>query len=108
MALTSKQEAVKFLAEVPTQYVFWCSDGRILRSMEELGKALATMSDETFAYHANTAKNDFSTWVEDIIGDEKLARDLQKARTRAQAASVTANRIDYLTAKLPKQMIKTA
>ena len=83
--LTLKQEAERFLAEVPQEYVFWCHDGRTLRDMKELGKALSTMTDETFAYHVNMEKNDFSNWVRDVIGDEKLARDLLKSTTRAQA-----------------------
>jgi hypothetical protein len=100
MALISKREAAKFLAEVPAEYVFWCHDGRILRDMRALGKALSTMSDETYNYHANMAKNDFSTWVRDVIGDEKLASNLQKALNRAQAASQTTSRVGVLTKRL--------
>jgi hypothetical protein len=100
MALTSKQEAAKFLAEVPPEYAFWCQDGRTLRDMKELGKALATMTDETYNYHANMAKNDFSTWVRDVIGDDTLASNLQKALDRAQAASQTTRRVGVLTKKL--------
>ncbi len=41
-----KQEAQRFLARVPEEYVFYCQDGRILKDMKELGEVLAVMADE--------------------------------------------------------------
>jgi hypothetical protein len=95
-----KQEAQKFLAKVPEEYVFWCHDGRVLRDIKELAGALADMSDETFAYHSNMERKDFGNWVRDIIGDEKLAKDLEKAESRAQAAKQAAGRVATLTKRL--------
>ena len=107
-AVQAKQEPEKFLADVPAEYVFWCYDGRLLRNMKELGDALKTMADETYAFHANTEKNDFSTWVKDIIGDEKMAQNLEEAASRTLAADLVATRVASLTrqptqasAKLP-------
>jgi len=37
------------------------------------------MNEETFGYHSNETKSDFSNWVKDVIGDEKLAADLKRA-----------------------------
>ncbi len=95
-----KYDAQKFLAIVPEEYVFRCHDGRILKDMKELGEALAAISDETFAYHSNPERKDFSNWVRDIIGDEKLAKDLENALYRNQAARIVATRIDILTKAL--------
>ena len=50
----------KKLARVPEQYVFYCCDGSIFRDMEELAAGLAAMTDEAFAYHCNSEKQDFS------------------------------------------------
>ncbi len=80
--------------------MFWCQDGHVLRDINELGEALAGMSDETFVFHSNTEKNDFSNWVRDIIGDEKLTRDLLESQNRTQAAKKVAERVDFLKAKL--------
>jgi hypothetical protein len=90
------QDTHKFLSRVPEEQVFWCHDGRIFRNMEEFGEALATMSDETFAYHLNAEKKDFSNWVRDVIGDTKLANDLENVLDRSQAAGIVASRIAYL------------
>ncbi len=95
-----KYDAQKFLATVPEEYVFRCHDGRILKDMKELGEALAAISDETFAYHSNPERKDFSNWVRDVIGDEKLARDLENALDRNQAARIVTSRIDILTKAL--------
>ncbi len=95
-----KYDAQKFLTLVPEEYVFRCHDGRILKNMKDLGEALAVMADETFAYHSNSEKKDFSNWVRDVIGDEKLAKDLENALDRNQAARIVTSRIDILTKAL--------
>jgi len=100
MAETLKQEAKRFLADVPKEYAFRCHDGLILQSMKQLGSALNSMTDETYVFHANTKKNDFSNWVRDIIKDGMLANDLQKATNRAQAAKLVADRMAILSKKV--------
>lgn len=95
-----KYDAQKFLAIVPEEYVFRCHDGRILKNVKELGEALAVMADETFAYHSNSEKKDFSNWVRDVIGDEKLAKDLENALNRNQATRIVTDRIDIFTRAL--------
>jgi len=92
MTTLLKQEAKRWLADVPEEYLFWCSDGRTIRNMKELAEILSVMTDETFSYHANPQKNDFSTWVRDIICDEKLADDLLQAFSRTLAAIIVTER----------------
>ena len=100
MAKTLKQEEKRLLANVPEEYIFRCCDGQILRNMEELGDALNTMTHETYVFHANKEKNDFANWARDIIKDERLAKDLQKAPNRAQAAKLVTSRRAALSKKL--------
>ena len=83
------------LADVPVEKRFYCNDGRILNNMEELVSALKVMSDETFRYHANESRNDFSTWIADVIGDDKLAADLRKVTSRQETAKVVAARVYF-------------
>jgi hypothetical protein len=68
--------------------------------MKELGDALNTMTYETYVFHANKEKNDFANWARDIIKDEMLAKDLQKAPNRAQAAKLVASRRATLSKRL--------
>ena len=102
MATTSKlrEEATKFLADVPEEYVFRCCDGGIFSNLQELKDGLESMTDESFACHSNEEKNDFSNWIRDVIGDEKLAGGLQKAVTRTEAAKQVDSRVATLSKRL--------
>lgn len=91
-----ESQAEKFLAQVPEEHAFWSNDGRIFRDMQELKGGLESMSDQTFAYHCNESKKDFSNWVRNIIGDEKLAHDLENVSNREEAARIVAERYGYL------------
>lgn len=95
-----KEKAQKLLAEVPLKDAFHCYDGRVLRSMKELEDELFVMTDETYVYHWNT-KKDLSKWVRDIIGDVKLATDLEEATSRSLAAWEVATRMGYLVRRIP-------
>jgi hypothetical protein len=68
--------------------------------MQELAEALTTMTDDTFAFHSNVDKSDFSNWVKDVIRDTKLARDLLKSPDKTQASKAVQERITFLTSKL--------
>jgi len=92
--------AQKWLADVPEDKPFWCHDGRKLKNLVDLEIALREIDDNIFRYHANEQKNDFSKWVREVIGDEKLSRDLEKSRDRIQAAGFVARRVQFLRSRL--------
>jgi hypothetical protein len=94
-----KKGPEKPLVKVPAQYVFYCRDGSVFADLRELAEGLKAMSDETFTYHSNLQKQDFSKWVRDVIGDEELANGLAKASNRLQAAEYLVARIALLTSK---------
>jgi hypothetical protein len=100
MPVSLKQDAPRLLADVPGEYVFWLQGGRTLSNMADMLDALRTMPDDTYAYHVNQEKNDFSNWVRDIIRDEKLANDLRKATSKRQAATRVSERINTLKKNL--------
>ena len=96
----SKEEANRRLGDVPDDKRFWCHDGRVIKNLRELGKALNDMSDDTFRYHTAEGRNDFSKWVREVVGDDKLANDLIKAKSRIQASEALAQRISFLESKI--------
>jgi hypothetical protein len=96
----SKEEANKRLGDVPDEKSFWCQDGRVIKNLKELEEALNDMSDETFHYHLGEGRNDFSNWIRDVVGDNKLANDLSKAKSRIQANKTVAQRISFLQSKV--------
>ena len=99
MTRITKEIAGKMLGEVPNGKQFYCTDGRVVKNLPELELALKEMSEETFCYHSSETKSDFSNWVRDVIGDEKLSRDLQKSPSRTRAAKNVADRIAWLRSK---------
>ena len=101
MATKNEEIARKTLGDVPEDKQFFSSDGKVLKNLSELSIALAEMSDGTFSYHSNATKTDFSNWVKDVIGDEKLALDLQKSASRLKASKAVFDRIAWLRTKIP-------
>ena len=99
MKAKEKRQPEKLLAKVPAQYVFYCRDGSVFADLRELVEGLRAMSNETFAYHSNLQKQDFSNWVRDVIGDEELANDLAKASSKLQAAEYLVAKIALFTSK---------
>ena len=100
MVKLTKTLAKGWLADVSQEKQFWCTDGVYLKNLSELQSALVTMRPETFRDHLNEAKNDFSNWVRDVIGDEQLSRELLKSKTQAQTAKTVADRISILQSKI--------
>ena len=100
MAKTTKAIAEKILGDVSQDKQFWCHDGRTVKNLNELTVVLREMPDETFSYHVNGEKNDFSSWIRDVIGDATLAKELQKAVNQNVAARKVEMRLDWLRARL--------
>ena len=96
----TREMAESRLGDVPPGKEFYVRDGRALRNLQDLNAALDNMSDDTFSYHANNEKSDFRNWVRDVIGDDKLAKDLEKAPNRTQASRSAASRIEWLKGKI--------
>ena len=96
----SKEEANRRLGDVSDEKRFWCHDGKLVKNHGELEKALSDMSDETFHHHVGQGRNDFSNWVREVVGDNKLANDLSKAKSRIQAGKAVAQRISFLRSKV--------
>ena len=94
-----KEEAKRYLADVLDDKRFWCHDGKIIKNLRELRKALNDMSDDTFHYHLGGGRNDFGKWIREVVGDDKLASDFSKAKSRVQASQTVTERISFLERK---------
>ena len=96
----SKEEAKRRLGDVPDDKRFWCQDGKSIKNLGELRKALVDISDQTFHHHSGGGRNDFSKWVREVVRDERLGNELAKVRSRIQASQAVAKRISFLETKL--------
>jgi len=60
------------------------SNGKVIKTLEDLSASLKEMSDDTLVEHFNKEKNDFAKWVREEIKDESLANMLDKAKTKEE------------------------
>jgi hypothetical protein len=95
-----KEEAMRRLGDVADDKRFWCNDGKIIKNLAELVVSLNGMSAETYRYHRNEERNDFSRWVRDVVGDTRLAEELGRASSREEAGRAVAERISFLETRI--------
>jgi hypothetical protein len=93
MSLKTKQNGYQILADVTGDKRFFCHDGCISRNLSELSDCFARMTQDIYNYHVTGQKNDFSNWINDVLGDTKLAADLMNLVSPSEAARVTRARI---------------
>ena len=75
----------KDLINADDAQLFWVNGNGALRNAKELAECLKVMTAESYAHHVNAEKNDFASWVKEILLDNKLASDLKSAKTQAVA-----------------------
>jgi len=99
MAVNSKKDALKALSDVNPEHNFWVCDGNILKSIKELPSVLKKMEKNVFQFHVNKEKNDFANWINDIIKDNKLAKDISKIKDRKNIIKKITQRVNWLSKK---------
>lgn len=67
---------------MPPEKRFWVRDGQVLRNLSDLPPAQRRTSVEIFRHHVNKEKNDFATWIDEVIGEQALAYELRKHRNK--------------------------
>lgn len=97
--MVTKEEAKRYLCDAAPEKCFWLNNGPILKNLEELANALHEMSSETFNHHVSKEKNDFSSWIKDVIGDQKLANDILSSKTKESSLKKVRSRLNSLKKK---------
>jgi len=87
-AKNKKNSSKKKLEQAPATWCFWVHYGPVLGNLADLEKALQTMSEEQFRYHANKSRNDFVPWVKEVLHDEELAQKLHGSKTKKSASKM--------------------
>ncbi len=90
----SREFALKVLRNVEPNKVFVCINGEVLYNIRDLEKKIVSLDRDTFLYHHNN--NDFSRWIEEVIGDIHLAKEVKKCKTQSQIQKVVRKRINQL------------
>ena len=75
--LSKKREVKIPITRIESEKAFWVNFGPIIHSLEELLIALRSMDDKTFRHHVTKNRNDFASWVNDVLREGGLAKKLQ-------------------------------
>ena len=66
---------------------FWVHQGPILRNLRDLSGALEhEITDKQFDHHVHDGRNDFATWIREVLHDTECSRSVSRTCTRAGAA----------------------
>lgn len=79
MRLT-KTTARDILRQVDGGERFFNADGNVFASLAEFDAVLSRMPQDVFNNHCNSQKCDFASWIEDVLHDAVLAKDIRKAK----------------------------
>jgi len=91
-----KEEAENLLRNVEPERCFWVNNGPVISNLEGLQATLKEMGKETFSHHVNKEKNDFSVWIDQVIGDKVLAKELLKVKSKETFLKKVESRVSIL------------
>lgn len=93
--------ALKLSDASPGKEFHFCN-GIHAKNLDELSAALKNIDDTAYQYHANNEKNDFSSWINDVIGDKELADSL-KMKNKEESIKILGERINYLKSQIGRE-----
>lgn len=77
--------------KIEPELALWLNDGRIVKSLEELAKALRTMAGRIFSQHQEN--NELRDWVRDATGNAQLAAEIGTAKTKNDVIKALENHL---------------
>ena len=66
--------------------LFHLQNGLDIASVRELAVQLRKMDASTFSHHVNDQRNDFSVWVKDVFGDDRLSEEILVSHDKEEMA----------------------
>lgn len=86
--------AARWLSDAKTPFTF--VSGEIAPNLASLAQTLASVSDDSVAFHLERIPNDIAKWVMDSIGDYQLAEVLADCSTRLQLLRSVEDHLEML------------
>ena len=93
----SNAPASAIVSNTSPEVYFRVIDGSEIKNLLELAHSIEKMSDDSFYYHVNENKNDFSSWVKDVFNQEELANEISKKNGRLETQAAI---LKFLVGKL--------
>ena len=99
-------EAERILADVNPDQCFMLKNGQVIRNLHELERALSNMDESVFNHHVEQEKNDFASWIADVIKDYRLAYFVGRKKNNLKMAAVVRERIELLERQIDREKEK--
>ena len=93
MSEIKDEDKKRLLSRVSPENYFRVANGTVIKGLKELDNSLENIGEETFRYHVNDYRNDFSTWIRDTIKDEELANQLLLTKDKSRTQVLVLRRI---------------
>ncbi len=87
-------EDYRILEQVLPEDYLKLSSGEFIKSLPELVENLDKMGDDVFEFHVYGDNNDFSEWILDVYGDEKLSEKVRKIKKKKDILKILKVELD--------------
>jgi len=87
---------------------FFTVDNHVLKTVQDFLEYLMECDEGTYAYHVNSKKNDFATWVNDVLLFPELAESLKIAKSISEARDAVMEFFqifDYRSKSIPEEKV---
>lgn len=93
--------ALVLLKEAPHADLYLrLQNGVTLKSLCDLAEVLPALDEKTFSAHCNQNKNDFSSWVRNVVGDRALADKLDLLDTQEDVSRAVGVRVNWFKRRI--------
>mgnify|MGYP001598973029 CR=1 FL=1 len=93
----TKAKALEIMRRVEGEHCFFNNDGKVFCGFADLAQEITVMPQPVFNFHCNSKKCDFTNWISDVLGDEKLAKDMSAAKgIRSKIENLILKRVSQL------------
>jgi len=96
MAKLSSGDVRIALSDVEPKYYFRAKDGTAVKNLIELAEAIERMDQSTFDHHVSDGRNDFASWVNDIIGDSELSKQIKPLKNKEKIIEKIEDRVNQI------------
>jgi len=79
--------------KAPKEHYFKLNNGKEIKSLNDLRKALSHMADEEFTHHVSEEKNDFAAWVKEALQNQEIYEKIKDIKVKEELEEVLQNPI---------------
>lgn len=97
--IETQQAGYEKKEEVEPELALWLCNGTTVKNLKELASALRKMAVKDYKEHVSPERNDIAEWVQEILNNDDLARQLRRAKGKLQAAGYTEKEMKRIKAE---------